>query len=101
MGLFSDALGYVKNFYNGAKETVQAVYSPVKQFVNTLTNGANTVNEWINRGKDVPILRDIVSDVVSPIWDVGYSALRDVNDLTNAASDVGSAIDKVVSGALG
>jgi hypothetical protein len=100
MGLFGDALGYVKNWYNGAKEVISSVYQPVKSVVNSLASGASTVNDWINKAKDVPLLRDIVSDVVSPIWDIGYSALRDVNDGVNYAGSIGSAIDQAVSGSL-
>lgn len=101
MGWFDNILGNVRNFYNSTKETVQSIYTPVKSIVNTIASGASSVNDFINKAKDIPLLRDVVSDVVSPIWDVGYSALRDINDGVNYAGNVGSAIDQVVGGALG
>jgi hypothetical protein len=100
MGWFDNTLGFVKNFYNGAKETVQAVYQPFKSIVNTIASGADTVNDFINRAKDIPILRDIASDTVGEIWGPLYSGIRDINDFTNMAGTYGSAIDQAVSGTL-
>lgn len=103
MSWFQDtfSLQNIKNFYNSAKETVQSIYSPIKSVVNTITSGAATVNDWINKAKEIPLVRDLVSDIISPVWEAGYSALRDVNDGVNYGGEIGSAVDKVISGALG
>jgi hypothetical protein len=100
MGFFDNPLGFVKNFYNGAKETVQSVYQPFKSIVNTIASGADTVNSWIEKAKDIPLIRDVVGDSVGEVWGPLYSGIRDINDLTNMAGTYGSAIDQAISGTL-
>ena len=100
MGFFSDAVGYVKSFYNSGKEAIQSVYAPVKSIVNTIAGGADTINGWLEKAKEIPVLRDVVNDTIGELWNPAYSLIRDARDVTNMAGEYGSMVDQAVSGAL-
>lgn len=104
MGWFSDlfSMNNIKSFYNTAKETISNVYHPIKSIVNTVANGVRDIDSFISKGKEIPLVRDLVGMIQgNPLYSEALSITRDVQDSVNAAGEIGAAIDDAVSGALG
>jgi len=101
MSWWNDFVGNLSDAYNGFKETVSNIYHPVKSFVHSVADTLKDVDKFISKGKDIPLVRDIVGLVQgNPLYQEIMTTSQDVADVVDYAGELGSIIDTSITAGL-
>lgn len=86
------------NAYNGIRNVLGSVYRPINYAINKIGSTISSVDQLLNRGKDLPVLRDLIGIVQgNPLYQAGLNLTRDVVDGVNVAGSLGSALDNTIT----
>jgi hypothetical protein len=101
MGWWQDFVGDISDAYSGIKETVSNIYHPVKSFVHGVADTLKDIDKFISKGKDIPIVRDIVGVIQgNPLYAEVMSTSQDFADAVDYAGELGNIIDTSISSGL-
>jgi hypothetical protein len=90
----------ISNAYNGVKDVVGKVYSPIHTAIKTVGSIADKVNDVVQqaKGSGIPIISQAADSLSShPYYQTAMTGIRKVEQIDNTARQIGSAIDSVVS----
>lgn len=84
--------------YGGLRNVISSVYRPINYAINKVASTVNSVDTLLNRGKDLPILRDLIGLVQgNPIYQTALNLTKDVKDASNIAGGLGEALDNTIT----
>jgi len=102
MGYFNSVFN-LSNFgkaYNGVKNGISAIYHPIKKLTNGLSDYAHKIDNFISKGRSIPVLRDVVN-VLQDFYNPALDVVDAVNTGVNLAGQAGERLSNVIEEATG
>lgn len=94
--------GGVTRMYNHAKAVFGKVYAPIKYTVHKVQSVVHGIDNLLNEGKSIPLVRDIVSLIQGiPGYGEVISLTDDVADAVDAGGKAGQYIDSQLAPYVG
>lgn len=87
--------------YSGLKNVLGNVYRPINKVVNRVADTVLSVDDFIKKSSDHPLVRDFVGLLTNnPLYSEIINVVKDVRDASNLISNIGSKADNLITSEL-
>jgi phage-related protein len=90
----------VSNAYNGVKDVIGKVYTPIHSAIKTVGSIADKVDDVVNqaKGSGIPLISQAAASLQNhPYYQTAKGAIKEAGQIDDTARQIGNAIDSVVS----